>query len=178
MPGRTGCPRCIGLGDDDRCAGAIGRARRDVALIEHPVLAALSRLSLHTPAQTRYREIRASRRADQLSTLEATMQAPALLESPPLDPAPLLDAFGYFVACVEARQRLRTAPGSPKRCTGSGHFLREVNEATIRVGAGLHPVLRPASSLARTQAIAMAMVGPVLFQSLALGRRPRRHALL
>lgn len=73
-------------------------------LLEHPVLAALPRLSLDAPAQTRYRAIRAARRADQISTLEATLQALAMLESPPFDATPLLDAFGCFVAGVAARR--------------------------------------------------------------------------
>ena len=75
-------------------------------LLEHPDLAALPRMPLHTPAPTRYREIRAARRADQVSTLEATVQALALLEGPAFDGAPLLDAFGRFVADVAARQPL------------------------------------------------------------------------
>jgi len=74
-------------------------------LLEHPALAALPRLSLDAPVPTRYRAIRAARRADQVSTLEATVQALALLEGPSFDPAPLLDAFGHFVAGMAARQR-------------------------------------------------------------------------
>lgn len=74
-------------------------------LLEHPSLAALPRLSLQAPAPTRYREIRAARRPDQVSTLEATVHALALLEGTSFDAAPLLDAFGLFVAGVAARQR-------------------------------------------------------------------------
>jgi DTW domain-containing protein YfiP len=74
-------------------------------LFEHPVLAALPRLSLDTPAPTRYRVIRAARRANQVSTLEATVQALAMLEGSSFDAAPLLDAFGRFVEGVAARQR-------------------------------------------------------------------------
>lgn len=74
-------------------------------LLEHPALAALPRLSLDAPAATRYRAIRAARRADQVSTLEATVQALAMLEGPSFDAAPLLDAFGRFVAAVAARQQ-------------------------------------------------------------------------
>jgi len=74
-------------------------------LLEHPALAALPRLSLDAPAPTRYRAIRAARRADQVSTLEATVQALQMLEGPGFDAAPLLDAFGRFVAGVAARQR-------------------------------------------------------------------------
>ncbi|ABM96267.1 MULTISPECIES: tRNA-uridine aminocarboxypropyltransferase [Methylibium] len=75
-------------------------------LLEHPALAALPRLPLEAPAPTRYRTIRAARRADQVSTLEATVQALAMLEGPSFDAAPLLDAFGCFVAGVAARQGL------------------------------------------------------------------------
>jgi DTW domain-containing protein YfiP len=79
-------------------------------LLEHPALAALPRLSLDAPAPTRYRVIRAARRADQVSTLEATVQALSMLEGPSFDAAPLLDAFGRFVADVAARQRPRAVP--------------------------------------------------------------------
>jgi DTW domain-containing protein len=86
-------------------------------LLEHPALAALPRLSLHAPAATRYRAIRAARRADQVSTLEATVQALEMLEGPSFDAAPLLDAFGRFVAGVAARQQPRAHPdpASPDR---------------------------------------------------------------
>jgi DTW domain-containing protein YfiP len=84
-------------------------------LLEHPALAALPRLALDSPAPTRYRAIRAARRADQLSTLEATVQALAVLEGPAFDAAPLLDAFGHFVEGVAVRQgrsaRVRTHSG-------------------------------------------------------------------
>ena len=78
-------------------------------LLEHPALVALPRLSLDAPAPTHYRAIRAARRADQVSTLEATVQALAMLEGPSFDAAPLLDAFGRFVAGVAARQRPQTS---------------------------------------------------------------------
>ena len=73
-------------------------------LLENPALAALPRLALEAPAPTRYGRIRAARRADQVSTLEATVQALALLEGPAFDGEPLLQAFGDFVAEVAARQ--------------------------------------------------------------------------
>ncbi|MBL8306620.1 MAG: DTW domain-containing protein [Rubrivivax sp.] len=73
-------------------------------LLEHPLLAALPRLALHAPAPTRYRAIRAARRADQVSTLEATVQALVQLEGPSVDAARLLDAFGRFVAGLAARR--------------------------------------------------------------------------
>ena len=83
-------------------------------LLEHPALGALPRMSLDAPAPTRYRAIRAARRADQVSTLEATVHALAMLEGPSFDAAPLLDAFGRFVAGVAARQRppAFSSPGS------------------------------------------------------------------
>ncbi len=74
-------------------------------LLEHPQLAALPRLSLDAPAPTRYRAIRAARRADQVSTLEATVQALAQLDGAAFDGAPLLDAFGRFVAAVASRSQ-------------------------------------------------------------------------
>ncbi|MGM9490282.1 tRNA-uridine aminocarboxypropyltransferase [Ideonella sp. YS5] len=80
-------------------------------LLEHPALAALPRLALDAPPPTRYRAIRPARRADQVSTLEATVQALAMLEGPAFDAAPLLDAFGRFVAGVADRQR----PGASAR---------------------------------------------------------------
>ena len=80
-------------------------------LLEHPALAALPRLSLDAPPPTRYRAIRSARRADQVSTLEATVQALAMLEGPSFDAVPLLDAFGRFVAGVAARQRTGVSAG-------------------------------------------------------------------
>ena len=74
-------------------------------LLEHPALAALPRLSLAAPAPSSYGAIRTARRADQLSTLEATVQALAMLEGPSVDGAALLDAFSRFVAGVAALQR-------------------------------------------------------------------------
>ncbi|MGY0195513.1 tRNA-uridine aminocarboxypropyltransferase [Leptothrix sp. BB-4] len=73
-------------------------------LLEHPALAALPRLSLDAPPPTRYRAIRAARRPDQVSTLEATAQALAMLDGPSFDAGPLLDAFEDFVAAVAARR--------------------------------------------------------------------------
>jgi DTW domain-containing protein YfiP len=78
-------------------------------LLEHGALAALPRLSLDTPAPTRYRAIRAARLPHQVSTLEATVQALALLEGPSFDGEPLLTAFGRFVTDLAAR---RQAPAS------------------------------------------------------------------
>ncbi|MFN0185546.1 MAG: tRNA-uridine aminocarboxypropyltransferase [Aquabacterium sp.] len=80
-------------------------------LLEHPALAALPRLALDVPAPTRYRSIRAARRADQVSTLEATVQALAMLEGPAFDGAPLLDAFGRFVDGVVARRWSQAVSG-------------------------------------------------------------------
>ena len=88
-------------------------------LLEHPALAALPRLSLDAPAPTQYRAIRAARRADQVSTLEATVQALAVLEGPSFDAAPLLEAFGHFVAGVAARQRPQVCPAQAEHAAGS-----------------------------------------------------------
>jgi DTW domain-containing protein YfiP len=81
-------------------------------LLEHPALAALPRLGLDAPAPTRYRAIRAARRSDQVSTLEATVQALAMLEGPAFDAAPLLDAFQRFVAGVANPPGHRAPAGS------------------------------------------------------------------
>lgn len=82
-------------------------------LLEHPELASLPRLSLPAPAPepTRYRAIRAARREDQVSTLEATVHALAMLEGPSFDAEPILDAFSRFVVGIAARQQ-------PRRVTG------------------------------------------------------------
>ena len=82
-------------------------------LLEHPALGALPRISLDALAPTRYRAIRAARRADQVSTLEATVHALAMLEGPSFDAAPLLDAFDRFVAGVAARVIRHPALGFP-----------------------------------------------------------------
>jgi DTW domain-containing protein YfiP len=79
-------------------------------LLEHPILAALPRLSLEAPAPTRYRAIRPARRVDHVSTLEATVQALAMLDGPSFEAAPLLDAFGRFVDCLAARHRPQASP--------------------------------------------------------------------
>ena len=80
-------------------------------LLEHPALTALPRLSLHAPAPSCYGAIRTARRADQISTLEATVQALAMLEGPSFEAAPLLDAFGRFVDGVAFR--VSTSPAHP-----------------------------------------------------------------
>jgi DTW domain-containing protein YfiP len=89
-------------------------------LVEHPALAALPRLALEAPAPTRYRMIRAARRADQVSTLEATAQALSMLEGPSFDAVPLLDSFGRFVDGVAARQRLHASAVAGER-RGQAH---------------------------------------------------------
>ena len=80
-------------------------------LLEHSALATLPRFSLAAPAPTRYRAIRAARLPHQVSTLEATVQALALLEGPTFDAAPLLDAFGRFVADLAARRQPQASAG-------------------------------------------------------------------
>jgi DTW domain-containing protein YfiP len=74
-------------------------------LLEHPLLASLPRMSLPATAPTRYRAIRAARRADQISTLEATVQALAMLEGPGFQSEPVLDAFDRFVAHLARLRR-------------------------------------------------------------------------
>ena len=69
-------------------------------LLEHPELADLPRLTLDDPSPTAYRAIRAARRPDHVSTLEATVQALAMVEGPDFDGGPLLAAFGEFVGAV------------------------------------------------------------------------------
>lgn len=79
-------------------------------LLEHPALAVLPRLPLEAPPPTRYRAIRSARRADQLSTLEATVHALSQLEGEAFQGAPLLDAFAGFVAELAARSRPVRSP--------------------------------------------------------------------
>jgi DTW domain-containing protein YfiP len=86
-------------------------------LLEHPALAALPRLALPAPPPTHYRAIRAARRPDQVSTLEATVQALALIEGPAFEGAPLLAAFGRFVDAVAAR-RSRAGASAARRPAG------------------------------------------------------------
>jgi DTW domain-containing protein YfiP len=83
-------------------------------LLEHPTLAGLPRLSLAALPPTRYRAIRAARRAHEVSTLEATVHALAMLEGATFDAAPLLDAFGRFVASVAAT-KVRDRPAEHLR---------------------------------------------------------------
>mgnify|MGYP003704326661 CR=1 FL=1 len=80
-------------------------------LLLHPALQALPRLALQAPEPTRYRAIRAARRDDQVSTLEATVQALRQLEGPGWDGAPLLQAFDRFVGREAARHQ-RGAPAA------------------------------------------------------------------
>ena len=96
--------------DRRRCAPAAGGDRRDVAqepahAHRAPGLGRVAAAVADAPAPTRYRAIRAARRADQVSTLEATVQALAMLEGPGFDGAPLLEAFGLFVDGIVARER-------------------------------------------------------------------------
>lgn len=76
-------------------------------LLEHPLVAALPRLSLARPAPTRYRAIRAARRPDQVSTLEATVEALSQIEHAADALAPVLQAFDHFVQRQQARQARR-----------------------------------------------------------------------
>ncbi len=87
------------------------------SFLEHLALAPLPlplpRLSLHAPAPTCQGAIRVARRADQISTLEATVQALLVLEGPSFGAAALLEDFGRFVAGMAPRQR--PAAGSVRR---------------------------------------------------------------
>lgn len=85
-------------------------------LLEHPALGALPRTSLDAPAPTRYRAIRAARRADQVSTLEATVHELAMLEGPSFNVAPLRRCRGGPASASgileppAAGRRLRSVP--------------------------------------------------------------------
>jgi DTW domain-containing protein YfiP len=83
-------------------------------LLEHPLLASLPRMSLSATAPTRYRVIRAARRADQISTLEATVQALSMLEGPGFQSEPVLDAFDRFVDHLASLRRPRVAARQPQ----------------------------------------------------------------
>ena len=74
-------------------------------LPEPPPRGALRRLSLPGPAPTSHGALGGGGGPDQVSTLEATVQALAMLEGPSFDGAPLLEAFDGFVAGLAARQR-------------------------------------------------------------------------
>src|SRR5262249_55639461 len=74
-------------------------------LAQPPALAPPPPPAPDAPPPPGYRAIRAARRADEVSTLEATVHALAMLEGSAFDAAPLLGAFGHFVAGVAARHR-------------------------------------------------------------------------
>ncbi len=77
-------------------------------LYANPLLQSLPRWSVQPVAAARYQALRKARRADQLSTLEATCAALAQIEDAPARYAPLLGAFDRFVA-----DRAGRAPGKP-----------------------------------------------------------------
>ncbi|MEF7613296.1 tRNA-uridine aminocarboxypropyltransferase [Aquincola sp. MAHUQ-54] len=116
-------------------------------LFEHPALAGLPRLSLDAPPPTRYRAIRAARRANQVSTLEATVQALAVLEGPAFDGAPLLDAFGRFVEGLA--QRHRQVGTGPTATTGGSPGPKAAphlpDSHPSRSSRGCTPASRPAN---------------------------------
>jgi len=97
-------------------------------LLEHPALAALPRLALNDPEPTRYRAIRAARHPDQLSTLEATVQALAMIEGDAFDGGALLGAFGRFVDCLAERRAVRAAAARSME-TDANEASRESCEA-------------------------------------------------
>jgi DTW domain-containing protein len=76
-------------------------------LCANPLLQSLPRWSVAPSDAARhaahYAALRKARRPDQLSTLEATCAALAAIEGAPTRYAPLLDAFGRFVADRAAR---------------------------------------------------------------------------
>jgi DTW domain-containing protein YfiP len=74
-------------------------------LCANPLLQSLPRWSVAPADAARYAALRKARRRDQLSTLEATCAALAAIEGAPMRYAPLLDAFGRFVADRAARAR-------------------------------------------------------------------------
>jgi DTW domain-containing protein len=79
-------------------------------LCANPLLQALPRWSVAPCGAGRYAALRKARRRDQLSTLEATCAALAAIEDAPARYAPLLDAFGRFVADRSARAAAARAP--------------------------------------------------------------------
>ncbi|MET0382429.1 MAG: tRNA-uridine aminocarboxypropyltransferase [Burkholderiaceae bacterium] len=81
-------------------------------LMSNPLLQALPRLSLQPADPSRYGALRKARRASQLSTLEATCEALALLDGNPTRYAPVLQAFERFVADRMARAPSRPEPGA------------------------------------------------------------------
>ena len=69
----------------------------------HALLQSLPRWTVEPAAPARYGALRKARRPGQLSTLEAACAALAQIEGAPARYAPLLDAFGRFVADGAAR---------------------------------------------------------------------------
>jgi tRNA-uridine aminocarboxypropyltransferase len=67
-------------------------------LCANPLLQSLPRWAVAPSDAARYAALRKAPRRDQLSTLEATCAALASIEGVPARYAPLLDAFGRFVA--------------------------------------------------------------------------------
>ena len=94
--------------------------RKSLRLLRtHPMLAALPRMALLPGEATRYAALRKARRPGQLSTLEASCAALALLERSPARYVPVLDAFERFVADRVARAaRARESGIAASPCTG------------------------------------------------------------
>ena len=81
----------------------------------NPALQRLPRLALTEPPPSQY-TIRKAHRPEQLSTLEATCLALAQLEQAPTRYAPLLSAFGDFVAHLASTAKVAAASAeSPQR---------------------------------------------------------------
>lgn len=76
----------------------------------HALLQSLPRWTVEPAAPARYGALRKARRPGQLSTLEAACAALAQIEGAPARYAPLLDAFGRFVADGAARAGRTSSP--------------------------------------------------------------------
>jgi DTW domain-containing protein YfiP len=76
----------------------------------HALLQSLPRWTVEPAAPARYRALRKARQPGQLSTLEAVCAALAEIEGAPARYAPLLDAFGRFVADGAARAGRTPSP--------------------------------------------------------------------
>ncbi|MFL6629952.1 MAG: tRNA-uridine aminocarboxypropyltransferase [Vitreoscilla sp.] len=84
--------------------------RKSVGMLHaNALLQSLPRWTVEPAAPARYGALRKTRRPEQLSTLEAACAALAEIEGAPARYAPLLDAFGRFVADGVARAG-RTSP--------------------------------------------------------------------
>lgn len=84
-------------------------------LMSNPLLQALPRLALNPSSTGRYRTLRKARLPTQLSTLEATCEALAMLDADAARYAPMREAFGRFVDDRAARSAHAVAPRTGSR---------------------------------------------------------------